>query len=261
MFREVRPSLYLWSYLGFFASWAWLFSCLKMDFLNKSTGVVIILVRLTIIFSWFVLRVLLQKDFLYFLGQSADDRLFRRYERLGKTVGSALLFFGNIGLYYYSEKSIACMLTFLFLALYCLCALFCIQPYTDFGVLEFLLGASLNQGLCLFGIHSCSFWFVLIACIVVVGQSADDRLFRGYERLGKTVGSAFLFFENIGLYYYSEKSIACMLTFLFLALYCLCALFCIQSYTDFGGLEFPLGVSLNRGLCLLGFIAAPFGLF
>ncbi|GMP98909.1 hypothetical protein CsSME_00046611 [Camellia sinensis var. sinensis] len=141
-----------------------------MDFLNKITGVVAnILVRLTIILSWFVLNVLRNDALLFFLGQQPQDRLFRGYKRLGKTVGSALLFFGNIGLYYYSEKSIACLLTFLFLALHCLCALFCIQPYTDFGVLEFFLGTSLNQGLCLFGIHSCSFWFVFIACIVVVG--------------------------------------------------------------------------------------------
>ncbi|KAI7991236.1 hypothetical protein LOK49_LG12G01762 [Camellia lanceoleosa] len=170
MLHKVGPSLLCWCYLGFFASLAWLFSCLKMDFLNKSTGVVAnVLVRLTIILSWFVLNVLLHKAFLFFLGQPRQDRLFRGYKRLGKTVGSALLFCGNIGLYYYSEKSIACMLTFLILALHCLCALFCIQPYTDFGVLEFLLGASLNQGLCLFGIHSYSFWFVFIACIVVVG--------------------------------------------------------------------------------------------
>ncbi|KAL7198302.1 hypothetical protein ACSBR2_020743 [Camellia fascicularis] len=170
MLREVRPSLFCWCYLGIFASLAWLFSCLKMDFLNKITGVVAnILVRLTIILSWFVLNVWLNEALLFFLDQPRQDRLFCGYKRLGKTVGSALLFFGNIGLYYYSEKSIACMLTFLFLALHCLCALFCIQPYTDFGVLEFLLGASLNQGLCLFGIHSYSFWFVFIACIVVVG--------------------------------------------------------------------------------------------
>ncbi|KAL7198301.1 hypothetical protein ACSBR2_020742 [Camellia fascicularis] len=141
-----------------------------MDFLNKITGVVAnILVRLTIILAWFVLNVLLHKAFMFFLGQPRQDRFFCGYKRLGKAVGSALLFFGNIGLYYYSEKSIACMLTFLFLALHCLCALFCIQPYTDFGVLEFLLGASLNQGLSLFGIHSYSFWFVLIACILISG--------------------------------------------------------------------------------------------
>ncbi|GFY80460.1 hypothetical protein Acr_01g0002690 [Actinidia rufa] len=86
----------------------------------------------------------------------------------GRTVGYALLLFGNIGLYYYSEKSIACMLTFLFLGFYCLCTLFYIQPFTDFGVLDFFLSASLTQALSLFGLHIYS-WLVFIVVIVLAG--------------------------------------------------------------------------------------------
>lgn len=97
------------------------------------------------------------------------DRFFRGYEGAGKTIGYALLFFGNVGLYYLSEKSIACVLTFLSLAVYCLCTLLCIQPYTGFGALEFLLSASLNQSLSLFGLRSSYLWLIIIACIIISG--------------------------------------------------------------------------------------------
>ncbi|GFS33875.1 hypothetical protein Acr_00g0031030 [Actinidia rufa] len=60
------------------------------------------------------------------------------------------------------------MMTFFFLAVHCLCALLCIQPYTDFGALEFLLSASLNQALSLFGFHLHS-WLVITVCIGVAG--------------------------------------------------------------------------------------------
>ncbi|KAG5540399.1 hypothetical protein RHGRI_020577 [Rhododendron griersonianum] len=79
------------------------------------------------------------------------------------------MYFGNVGLYYLSEKSVASILTFLFLAFYCICTLFCIQPYTDFGTIEFLLSASLNQTLSLLGLRSSYSWLVIIACIVIAG--------------------------------------------------------------------------------------------
>ncbi|KAG5559053.1 hypothetical protein RHGRI_008840 [Rhododendron griersonianum] len=75
---------------------------------------------------------------------------------------------------YFSEKSVACMLTFLFLSFYCLCYLFCIQPYTDFGTLDFLLSATLNQTLNLFGLRSSSTWLVvvMVACIIGIYSRA-----------------------------------------------------------------------------------------
>ncbi|GFY80311.1 hypothetical protein Acr_01g0001200 [Actinidia rufa] len=268
------------------------------------------------------------------------DHFFRGYECVGRTVGYALVLFGNIGLYYYSEKSIACMLTVLFLGFFCLCTLFYIQPFTDFGVLDFFLSASLTQALSLFGLHIYS-WLVFIAVMVIAGlryqlekllhqpprevesgrmANADsegeardmievlqprrevelerirsniphlripkksgrdseltrDVIDRDSERivsrvprfqnlkkldLSGTVGYALLLFGNIGLYYNSEKSIACMLTFLFLGFYCLCALFYIQPFTDFGVLDFFLSASLTQALSLFGLHVYPWLVF
>ncbi|GMP98916.1 hypothetical protein CsSME_00046614 [Camellia sinensis var. sinensis] len=166
MLHQVWPSLVFWNYLGFISSIGWLFFFLHMDVFSKTT-VLVTLMAITTFLSWFILCVLHYKTFVFLQANPRVDRFFAGYERIGRILGSALLFFGNIGLYYYSEKSIACMLAFHFLAIHCLCAIFCIQPYTDFGLLEFLLGASLNQALNVFGIHF-YFWLVLIVCIVIV---------------------------------------------------------------------------------------------
>lgn len=112
---------------------------------------------------------MLSKLYFSLRGNPETDRFFRGYESAGKTIGYAVLIFGNVGLYYFSEKAVACLLTFLSFALYCLCTLFCIQPYTDFGALEFLLGASLNQTLSFFGLRSSYTWLVIIVCIVIAG--------------------------------------------------------------------------------------------
>ncbi|GFS33868.1 hypothetical protein Acr_00g0030990 [Actinidia rufa] len=172
MLHPVWPNLLFWYFLGLFSSFTWWFSAIEMDFINKNKNLVGIL-TVTISFSWYILNVALFSLFLYLLAHPRRDRFFRGYKRAGKTIGSVLLFFGNIGLYYSSEKSIACLLTFLFLAFYCLCALFYIQPYTDFGLLEFLLSASLNQALSLFGLDFNS-WVVFIACVFMASRLCFD---------------------------------------------------------------------------------------
>lgn len=77
------------------------------------------------------------------------------------------MFFGNLGLCYFSVKSVACMLTFLFLAVYFLSILCCIQPGTDFGILELILSASLNVALSRFGFPNFYSCLVLVACIFI----------------------------------------------------------------------------------------------
>ncbi|GFY80310.1 hypothetical protein Acr_01g0001190 [Actinidia rufa] len=163
MLHPVWPSVYFWYFLGLCSSLLWLFPSMEMEFIKKSTprvGIVVI--------SWFVGNTVLSIIFLSLIKNPRTDHFFCGYECVGRTVGYALVLFGNIGLYYYSEKSIACMLTFLFLGFYCLCTLFYIQPFTDFGVLDFFLSASLTQALSLFGVHFYS-WLVFIAVIVIAG--------------------------------------------------------------------------------------------
>ncbi|KAF7152952.1 hypothetical protein RHSIM_Rhsim01G0209700 [Rhododendron simsii] len=169
MLLPVWPGLNFWYYLGIISSPSWFFSFLAMDFFKKTTGLVSVFLISTLIVLWSAGNCVLSKLFFSLQRNPEADRFFRGYEGAGKTVGFALLFFGNVGLYYFSEKSIACMLTFLFLAVYCLCTLFCIQPYTDFGTQEFLLSASLNQTLTLFGLRSLYSWLVIIACVVIAG--------------------------------------------------------------------------------------------
>ena len=139
-----------------------------MEFIKKSTTLVGVFVRFTILFSWFGGNTVLSIIFLKLIENPRTDHFFRGYECVGRTIGYALVLFGNIGLYYYSEKSIGCMLTFLFLGFFCLCTLFYIQPFTDFGVLDFFLSASLTQALSLFGLHIYT-WLVFIAVMVLAG--------------------------------------------------------------------------------------------
>lgn len=140
-----------------------------MDFMKKTTGLPSFFLISTLLLSWSAGNFVLSN--LYFLLQEnpETDRFFRGYQRAGKTIGYAVLFFGNVGLYFLPEKSVACLLTFLSLALYCLCTLFCIQPYTDFGALDFLLSATLNQTLSVFKLRSLYTWLVIIVCIVIAG--------------------------------------------------------------------------------------------
>ncbi|KAF7152462.1 hypothetical protein RHSIM_Rhsim01G0213600 [Rhododendron simsii] len=165
MLRPVRPSLNFWYYLGIISSPAWVFSFLAMDFVKKRTSLVAVLLILTIVISGIMSNFVLSKLYFWLRRNPENERFFYGYERAGKTTGYVLVFFGNIGLFCYSEKSVACMLTSLFLAVYCLSTLLCIQPYTDFGVLEFLLSSSMNQALSLLGICSYWSWLVIIACI------------------------------------------------------------------------------------------------
>ncbi|KAF7154332.1 hypothetical protein RHSIM_Rhsim01G0214500 [Rhododendron simsii] len=170
MLRPVRPSLNFWYYLGIISSPSWVFSFLAMDFVKRSTGLVAVLLIFTLVISGFISNFALSKHYFGLRRNPETGRFFYGYERAGKSAGYVLVLFGNIGLYCYSEKSVACILTFLFLGFYCLSTLLCIQPYTDFGVLEFLLSASTNQALCLFGIRSYWSWLVIIACIGLAGM-------------------------------------------------------------------------------------------
>ncbi|KAG5549546.1 hypothetical protein RHGRI_014764 [Rhododendron griersonianum] len=166
---HVWPGLNFWYYLAIISSPAWVLSFLAMDFIKKTTDLVFIFLISTLTLSCFAINFMLSQFYFSLPSIPETDRFFRGYQRSGKTIGYTLLFFSNVGLYYFTEKSVACMLTFLFLAFYCLCALFCIQPYTDFGALEFLLNACMNQTLSLFGLRSSYSWLVIIACIVIVG--------------------------------------------------------------------------------------------
>ncbi|GFY80312.1 hypothetical protein Acr_01g0001210 [Actinidia rufa] len=168
MLHHVWPDVCFWYFLGLCSSLLWLISSMGMEFVKKSTPLVGIFVRLTILFSWFGGNNALSIIFFSSKDNPRTDHFFRGYECVGRTVGYALILLGNIGLHYYSEKSIACMLTFLFLGFYCLCALFYIQPFTDFGVLDFFLSASFTQALSLFGLHIYS-WLVFIAVIAIAG--------------------------------------------------------------------------------------------
>ncbi|XP_058211271.1 uncharacterized protein LOC131323472 [Rhododendron vialii] len=169
MLLPVWPGLNFWYILGIISSPSWFFSLLAMDFFKKTSGFVSTFLILTLVLLWSAVNFVVSKLYFSLLRNPNTDRFFRDYLRAGKTFGYALLYFGNVGLYYFSEKSVASILAFLFLAFYCLCTLFCIQPYTDFGVLEFLLGASLNQTLSLFGLRSSYSWLVIISCIVTAG--------------------------------------------------------------------------------------------
>ncbi|KAI8571223.1 hypothetical protein RHMOL_Rhmol01G0102300 [Rhododendron molle] len=169
MLLPVSPSLNFWYYLAIISSLSWVFSSLAMDFIKKTTRPVSVFLISTLVLSWFTSNSVLSKFYFSLQRNPETDRFFHGYEGAGKTIGYVLLLFGNVGLYYFSEKSVACLLTFLFLSFYCLCCLLCIQPYTDFGTLEFLLSATLNQTLNLFGLRSSSTWLVMVACIGIAG--------------------------------------------------------------------------------------------
>lgn len=169
MLSPIPPGLNFWYYLAIISSFPWVFSSLAMDFIKKTARPASTFLILTIVLSWFAANFTLSKSYFSLQRNPETDRFFHGYEDTGKTIGYVLLFFGNVGLYYFSEKSIACLLTFLFLSFYCLCSLLCIQPYTDFGTLEFLLSATLNQTLTLFGLRSSRTWLVMIACVGIAG--------------------------------------------------------------------------------------------
>ncbi|KAH7863874.1 hypothetical protein Vadar_022929 [Vaccinium darrowii] len=169
MLLPVWPVLNFWYCLAIISSLSWVFSFFAMDFVKKTTGFVSIFLISALVLSWSASNFMLSKFYFSLQRNPETDRFFRGYDGAGKTIGYALLFFGNVGLYYLSEKSVACMLTFLSLAVYYLCTLLCIQPYTGFGALEFLQSASLNQSLSLFGLHSSYSWLVIIACIIISG--------------------------------------------------------------------------------------------
>ncbi|KAE9463401.1 hypothetical protein C3L33_04680, partial [Rhododendron williamsianum] len=169
MLRPVWPGLKFWYILGVISSPSWFFSLLSMDFFKKTSGFVFTFLISALVLLWSAGNFVVSKLYFSLRRNPKTVRFFRDYQRAGKIFGYALLYFGNVGLYYFSEKSVASILTFLFLALYCLCTLFCIQPYTDFGTIEFLLGASMNQTLSLFGLRSSYSWLVIIACIVIGG--------------------------------------------------------------------------------------------
>ncbi|KAG5566622.1 hypothetical protein RHGRI_002248 [Rhododendron griersonianum] len=158
-----------WYIFGMISSPSWFFSLLAMDFFKKTSGFVFTFLILALVLLWSAGNFVVSMLYFSLRRNPNTDRFFRDYQRAGKTFGYALLYFGNVGLYYFSEKSVASILTFLFLALYCLCTLFCLQPYTDFGTIEFLLSASLNQTLSHFGLRSSYSWLVIIACIVIAG--------------------------------------------------------------------------------------------
>ncbi|KAG5566609.1 hypothetical protein RHGRI_002239 [Rhododendron griersonianum] len=141
MLIPVWPGLNFWYILGVISSPSWFFSLLSMDFFKKTNGFVFTFLILTLVLLWSAGNFVVSKLYFSLRRNPNTGRFFRGYQRAGKTFGYALLYFGNLGLYYFSEKSVASILTFLFLALYCLCTFFCIQPYTDFGTIEFLLSA------------------------------------------------------------------------------------------------------------------------
>ncbi|KAG5566612.1 hypothetical protein RHGRI_002241 [Rhododendron griersonianum] len=158
-----------WYIFGMISSPSWFFSLLAMDFFKKTSGFVFTFLILALVLLWSAGNFVVSMLYFSLRRNPNTGHFFRGYQRAGKTFGYALLYFGNLGLYYFSEKSVASILTFLFLALYCLCTLFCLQPYTDFGTIEFLLSTSLNQTLSHFGLRSSYSWLVIIACIVIAG--------------------------------------------------------------------------------------------
>ncbi|KAF7135694.1 hypothetical protein RHSIM_Rhsim08G0106800 [Rhododendron simsii] len=169
MLLPVSPGLNFWYYLAIISSLSWVFSSLAMDFIKKTTLPISVFLISTLVLSWFTSNFALSKLYLSLQRNPETDRFFHGYEGAGKTIAYVPLLFGNVVLYYFSEKSVACMLTFLFLSFYCLCCLLCIQPYTDFGALDFLLSATLNQTLNLFGLRSSYTWLVMVACIGIAG--------------------------------------------------------------------------------------------
>ncbi|KAF7152682.1 hypothetical protein RHSIM_Rhsim01G0209800 [Rhododendron simsii] len=142
MLLRVWPGLNFWYILGVISSPSWFFSLLAMDFFKKTSGFVFTFLISALVLLWSAGNFVVSKLYFSLRRNPKTVRFFRDYQRAGKIFGYALLYFGNVGLYYFSEKSVASILTFLFLALYCLCTLFCIQPHTDFGTIEFLLIAT-----------------------------------------------------------------------------------------------------------------------
>ncbi|KAF7119865.1 hypothetical protein RHSIM_Rhsim13G0158700 [Rhododendron simsii] len=118
MLRPVTPSLNFWYYLGIISSPSWVFSFLAIVFGKKRTSLVAVLLISTLVISGS--NYVLSKLYFWLRRNPIAGRFFGGYKRAGKSIVYVLLFFGNIGLYCYSEKSLASVLTFLFLAFYCL---------------------------------------------------------------------------------------------------------------------------------------------
>ncbi|CAL5424102.1 unnamed protein product [Camellia sinensis] len=165
MIRPVWPSVMVWVFIGFWASYLWWITAYQMDIFKKGYILVDIVFNLFLVFSFYASNVMV-----IYLGAKIEKKptnLFHGYERLGKIVGGVVMLFGNILVHYVTENSVACMLFFLFLAFHWHCVLCVIQPYTDFGILGFLLGASLNKSWSLFRFKGYT-WLVLFACIFIV---------------------------------------------------------------------------------------------
>lgn len=170
MLRPVWPSLFFWWILGFIFSYLSVWQLYSMEIFKKRHDFLVTVGwNLTIFFSWYIETIVLSLLWASQLNPNSVHLLLQGRERLEKTVGATLLLCGNILVYYYSQKSVAGILVFLFLACHCLCTLCYLQPYTDFGVLDFLLSASLNQSLTLFGLRRINTWLVLVACVAVAG--------------------------------------------------------------------------------------------
>ncbi|KAL7202117.1 hypothetical protein ACSBR1_033734 [Camellia fascicularis] len=164
MRRPVWPSTLFWLFIGFCASYLWGITAYQMDIFKKGYFLVDVVFNLFLVFSLCASNVIVL--FVAF-AEDIPTNLFPGYERLGKIVGGAVMLFGNILVHYVTENSVACMLFFLFLAFHWHCVLCIIQPYTDFGILGFLLGASLNKSWSLFRFKGYT-WLVLFACIFIV---------------------------------------------------------------------------------------------
>lgn len=135
--------------------------------MKKSTGLISVCLSLPLYFFSIILPCIVGYVVWRLKSNPELKKLFEGHKRTGKIIGALLLSFGNVGLDYFTEKSVACMLTFLFLAVYFLSILCCIQPCTDFGILELLLSACSIVALRRFGVlHFCS-WLVVLACLLI----------------------------------------------------------------------------------------------
>ncbi|KAL7173803.1 hypothetical protein ACSBR2_033127 [Camellia fascicularis] len=151
MLRPVWPSTTFWFIVAYSTSYLWWMTVYLMHFFAKLEYHNLVILNFFLIFLLVASNVMVV--YLAFKTQKRSNNPFHGYERLGKIVGGTVMLFGNILIHYVTENTIACMLFFLFLAFYWHCVLCVIQPYTDFGILGFLLGASLNKAWSLFGFN------------------------------------------------------------------------------------------------------------
>ena len=167
MLRPVWPCAFFWFLLVFVFSSVSILETYRMEIFGKGIFLVDVVVNLALVLGWVFGLLVFFCVFVHRQLNPSVDRLFQGYGVVKKATVAALLFLGNILVYYFSEKSVACMLTFFFLACFWFCVLCCLQPCTDFGVLDFLLSASLNVALNLCGVRIHT-WLVSMACILVI---------------------------------------------------------------------------------------------